>query len=128
MGTPMIVTGAMLVLANGDRYVIRESDLAIIRTDQPDFMPSGKWTLDLLYYVRGRFGVGFKLGFKQAIADVALFGGWRFKNGKGRWRVGDVDHGTRREWAHPDGRRAVGLDIGTFARDSFGHWDQVTTS
>lgn len=126
MGTPLTVTGAMLVLANGERYAIRESDLAIIRTDRPDFMPSGKWTLDLLYAVRGRYGVGFRRGFAQALADVELFGGWRFKNGKSRWRVGDVDHGTRCEWVSPDGRRAVALRLGTFTRDAFGHWGQVS--
>lgn len=71
----------------------------IHRPQLKGFKPSGQWKfIGLRRY--NNFGNpveyrGFELLKVYPPTDL------RFKNGKPRWRVCDLDHGTQREWHNP---------------------------
>ena len=66
----------------------------------PYVKPSGEWLL--LGAVRyNNFGtqVVERCPFKEI---KKLNGQWKYKNGKQKWYIQDLDHGTKRTWMSPD--------------------------
>lgn len=74
-------------------HFIVDKDWNILRTDMP-FTASGQWQFKGLVDRYGR-------------AVPVLEGSCRFKNGKGRYHVIDLDHGTYRQWND----RVTGISI-----------------
>ena len=62
--------------------------------------PSGKWVFEGLQHVKRNEFIPLKALTTEKINSIIF----RFKNGKGQWRVVDVDHGTLRIW----GARVLG--------------------
>lgn len=82
---------------NGDRYIIHDNG-DIERTDIPGFKPSGQWKMLGLVGIGRKRYVPLERITREWLAENAL----RFKNGKPRWTVRDLDHGTMREWGNTD--------------------------
>lgn len=76
-----------------------DDDGDINRPGLPGFTPSGQWKfLGLRRY--NNFGKpceyrGMKTLLVNPVADIT------YKNGKPKWVVCDMDHGTYREWMQP---------------------------
>lgn len=66
----------------------------IIRLDQKDFKPSGQWKLRGIVDNRHRMVVHFPSLFNWLMMRPSL----KLKNGKPRYHVADLDHGTNRVW------------------------------
>jgi len=98
-----------LRIANGDVYYVHTGG-QIERTDLAESAPSDTWRL------RGivRTGPGFAWGtglipFASLAAWLATRPALTFKNGRARYTVTDLDHGTVRVWGNTRYRGIVEL-------------------
>jgi hypothetical protein len=82
--------------ACGSYHVLQNGD--IVRLDIPGFKPSGQWKFLGLCHARRNLFVPFPGCFARPLPFPL-----NWKNGRAQWRVVDLDHGTRREWASPQG-------------------------
>lgn len=93
------VHGVLLTAGRG-RFFITHIHEQIIRLDMP-FSPTDDWTAFAVYTARGRY-VWSWAGFVARLNKILFRGSapivFCFKNGKPRYRLGDIDHGTRRIW------------------------------
>jgi len=87
--------GTMQIEQNGEYMPISETGL--IRRGFADSQFSGEWKL--LGAVRfNNFGnIVETRNFDGSLLQLA----WQYKNGKQRWHVMDLDHGTTRVWMNP---------------------------
>lgn len=81
----------------GDRYLIHDNG-DIERTDIPGFVPSGQWKL--LAIVSNMANRSEVIPFNYLSRFLSLKPDLLFKNGKPRYTVRDLDHGTMREWGN----------------------------
>src|SRR5436190_921639 len=87
----------VLTTPYGNRYLIHENG-DIERTDIPSFQPSGSWKmLALVSAVPNRREF---IAFSRLSDFLNTAPELRFKNGKPRYTVRDLDHGTTREWGN----------------------------
>jgi len=81
------------IKTESNKYYNIDNDNNIIRLDMKDFQPSNKWKL-----------IGFVkiLPFNNLSTiiniDRLLDCDIKFKNGKGKYLLIDLDHGTTRQW------------------------------
>lgn len=73
------------IMPNGD----------IVRLDIEGFKPSGQWKLVALVDRYNRRVINFD---DMNAESIAALGDLNFKNGKGKFRVMDFDHGSHRIW------------------------------
>lgn len=71
--------------------------------------PSGKWRILGARRLHNFGTEAEKLSFEELDRLNSRYGtahydglGWKFKNGKQKWHVLDLDHGTERLWWSPD--------------------------
>jgi hypothetical protein len=97
----------LLVTEMGKRFHILDNG-DIVRLDMPDFKPNGKWKAHSLVQYNNFGNVVTRKRTADSMWDDWDLSAeqWTFKNGKGRWRMRDIDHGTMREW----GDRVVRLE------------------
>lgn len=83
----------------GETYIIHRNG-NIERCSVPGLLPSGHWKFLGLVCLRPTYFVPFeKITQKWMEANRP---GLLFKNGKPRWTVRDLDHGTVREWGNTE--------------------------
>ena len=89
----------VLLDAGCGRFFITHDRARIIRLYMP-FSPTDDWTAFAIYTARGRRvwrWTGFVEHLRMVGKEVAPLV-FRYKNGKPRYRLGDIDHGTVRVW------------------------------
>ena len=80
--------------AYGNHYKV-DANACIIRCDIK-MAPSGNWTFEGLAHVKFNEFIPFKLLTKTLVRNLNTC----WKNGKPRYTVIDIDHGTRRIWGN----------------------------
>jgi hypothetical protein len=87
-----------IVTPYGNRYAIHgNGDIGY--ANQPDFVPSGQWKMLGIVPVRGgQWGRLIPLG--EITPEWLAANPLLYKNGKPRFTVADLDHGTRRIWGN----------------------------
>jgi hypothetical protein len=86
-----------LVTKQGRHLMVNDRD-EIIRTDIPDFKPSGQWLFRGLMPRNGPFGYSEDAA-REAIRDGSILrhvGSLTYKNGTPKFLIADCDHGTYR--------------------------------
>jgi len=93
----VIATARYWIIAERERYTVTADGMI----GRPDIgmMPSGKWQVRGAVR-RNNFGAQVEfLPFPQCM--MLTRNQWRYANGKPRWHLRDLDHGTLRDWGNP---------------------------
>jgi hypothetical protein len=85
------------VVTARERYLVDEH--GNIGRPQINLAPSGNWKALALIRYHG-FGIAETIPFAKWPERIAELN-WRYKNGKPRYHMRDLDHGTTREWGEP---------------------------